>query len=42
MVRAANDKQQLLPVLNKIAALPDALGDVETLPADNGYFSRRV
>jgi hypothetical protein len=39
VVQATNDKQQLQPMLNKIAALPDALGDVETLLADNGYFS---
>ena len=39
VVQATNDKQQLQPMLNKIAALPDALGEVETLLADNGYFS---
>ena len=39
VVQAANDKQQLQPMLNKIAVLPDALGEVETLLADNGYFS---
>ncbi len=39
VVQAANDKQQLQPMLNKLAALPDALGEVETLLADNGYFS---
>jgi len=39
VVQAANDKQQLQPMLNKIAVLPNALGEVETLLADNGYFS---
>src|SRR5260221_2452960 len=38
-VQAANDKQQLQPMLNKLAVLPDALGDVETLLADSGYYS---
>src|SRR5271169_6100515 len=39
VVQAANDKQQLQPMLNRVAALPDALGKAETLLADNGYFS---
>lgn len=39
VVQAANDKQQLLPMLSKVAALPEALGNVATLLADNGYFS---
>ncbi len=39
VVQAPNDKQQLEPMLNKLAALPDALGKAETLLADNGYFS---
>ena len=39
VVQAANDKQQLQPMLNKLAVLPGALGKVETLLADNGYFS---
>jgi hypothetical protein len=39
VVQAANDKQQLAPMLNKVVALPDVLGKVETLLADNGYFS---
>jgi transposase len=39
VVQVANDKQQLQPMLNEIAALPDALGKAETLLADNGYFS---
>jgi hypothetical protein len=39
VTQAANDKQQLQPMLSKVAALPDELGDVETMLADNGYFS---
>jgi len=39
VVQTANDKQQMQPMLNKIAALPDALGQAETLLADTGYFS---
>src|SRR5260221_14539147 len=38
VVQAANDKQQLQPMLNKLAVLPGALGNVETLVGDNGYF----
>ena len=33
-------KQQLEPMLDKIADLPDALGKVGELLADNGYFSQ--
>ena len=39
IVQAPNNKQQLAPMLGKIAALPEDLGRVETLLADNGYFS---
>jgi transposase len=39
VVQAANDKQQLQPMLNQVVALPDTLGKAETLLADNGYFS---
>jgi transposase len=39
VVQAPNDKQQLVPMLDKIAALPDELGKVSGLLADNGYFS---
>ena len=39
VVQAPNDKQQLEPMLNKVTALPEELGEVETLLADNGYFS---
>jgi transposase len=39
VTQAANDKQQLQPMLNKVAALPDELGEVDTMLADSGYFS---
>ena len=39
VVQAPNDKQQIAPTLAKLGALPDALGDVESLLADTGYFS---
>ena len=39
VVQAPNDKQQLAPMLDKISALPDELGEAETLLADSGYFS---
>ena len=39
VTQAPNDKQQLEPMLGKIAELPDALGKVDALLADNGYFS---
>ena len=39
VVQAPNDKQQIEPMLKQIDALPDALGEAETLLADTGYFS---
>jgi len=39
VTQAANDKQQLEPMLDKVNALPEELGKAETLLADNGYFS---
>lgn len=39
VTQAPNDKQQLKPMLEKIINLPDALGKVCDLLADNGYFS---
>ena len=39
VVQAPNDKQQLEPMLSKIGALPEELGEAETLLADTGYFS---
>src|ERR1035437_1101722 len=38
VVQAANDKQQLEPMLEKVAALRDELGEVEAIRGDNGYF----
>jgi len=34
-----NDKQEIEPALEKIAGLPEELGEVETILADTGYFS---
>ena len=39
VVQAPNDKGQVEPMLEKIGALPENLGKVETLLADAGYFS---
>jgi hypothetical protein len=39
VVQAANDKQQLEPMVEHSKVLPEELGKVETLLADNGYFS---
>ncbi len=39
VVQAANDKQQLEPMLGKLAALPADLGAPQTVLGDNGYFS---
>lgn len=34
-----NDKQQVEPMLEALQALPETMGKVETLLADNGFFS---
>jgi hypothetical protein len=39
VVQAPNDKQQLEPMLDKLAELPEEMGKVGELLADNGYFS---
>jgi transposase len=39
VVQATNDKQQVQPMLEALAALPGELGKAETLLADTGYFS---
>ena len=39
VVQSPNDKQQIEPTLEKLDALPEALGAVEKLLADTGYFS---
>ena len=38
-VQAANDKQQVEPMLERLGALPETLGPVETLLGDNGFYS---
>ena len=38
--QAPNDKREIAPILDKVQALPQALGSVSTLLADTGYFSR--
>src|ERR1700687_6237191 len=38
-VQASNDKQQLEPMLGTVGALPEELGEAETVLADTGYFS---
>jgi transposase len=35
-----NDKQEVAPALENLAALPDELGEVEALLADTGYHSK--
>jgi hypothetical protein len=37
--QAPNDKREISAVLDKVQALPEALGRVSTLLADTGYFS---
>jgi len=37
--QAPNDKEQVEPALDRLSALPEELGRVETLLADNGFFS---
>jgi transposase len=39
VVQAPNDKHEVEPTLDRLEALPAALGEVETLLADTGYFS---
>jgi transposase len=39
LAQVATDKQQLEPMLEVLARLPEALGRVAQLLADNGYFS---
>ena len=39
VVQAVNDKQQLQPMLAKLGVLSEALGAVEKILADTGYFS---
>jgi transposase len=37
--QACNDKREVIPTLQQIGALPAVLGDVQSLIADNGFFS---
>jgi hypothetical protein len=39
LTQAANDKLQLVPMLQALGELPDDLGKVEQLLGDAGYFS---
>ena len=39
VTQSSNDKRQIVPTLDKVAALPELLGQVQTLSADTGYFS---
>ncbi len=39
IAQVATDKQQVAPMLDALAGLPEALGRVEHVLADNGYFS---
>ena len=39
VTQASNDKRQIVPTLDAMAALPEVLGKAETLLADAGYFS---
>jgi transposase len=40
VTQAPNDKREIAPVLDKVQALPQALGSISTLLADTGYFSK--
>jgi hypothetical protein len=39
VVQAPNDQHEIEPTLDRLGALPPALGETETLLADAGYFS---
>jgi len=40
VTQACNDKREVVPTLEQIAALPEELGVVQTLIADNGFHSQ--
>jgi transposase len=40
VTQAPNDKREIAPVLDKVQALPQALGSISSLLADTGYFSQ--
>lgn len=39
LTQHVNDKQELVPALERLKALPDELGTVQTVLADSGYYS---
>lgn len=41
LTQAPNDKQQIEPMLERLEALPEALGQIDALAADTGYASAR-
>jgi transposase len=41
VTQAANDKEQLLPMVQKLQALPEELGRAKRILADSGYLSER-
>ena len=41
VTQATNDKEQVLPMLEQLAALPEGLGEVDQLLADTGFYSGR-
>ncbi|MDE2463502.1 MAG: IS1182 family transposase [Alphaproteobacteria bacterium] len=41
VTQAANDKEQLLPMIEKLQGLPKELGRAKRVLADSGYFSER-
>lgn len=40
VTQAANDKEQLMPMIEKVQALPKELGRVKRILADSGYLSQ--
>lgn len=40
ITQATNDKQEVVPTLSKLCALPEVLGTATDLLADTGYFSQ--
>ena len=41
VTQACNDKEQVVPMLEKIEALPESLGEVTHLLADTGFYSAK-
>jgi hypothetical protein len=39
--QAPNDKEQVVPLLDQLASLPEPLGQVVQLLADTGYYSEK-